>query len=211
MSEKSIMTYETVDLNEQEGALVILDQTKLPGEVKILHLTEQKDIWQAIYLLQVRGAPAIGVAAAFGVYLAAKDIETENYEEFAKQFHEAKEYLNSSRPTAVNLSWALNRMEKVVTANSDKPVSEIKELLHKESIEIKAEDVWMCRMIGEYGLTLIKDGDGILTHCNAGQLATSKYGTALAPIHLGREKGMNFRVFCDETRPLLQGKFFQAL
>ena len=205
MSEKSIMTYETVELNEEEGALVILDQTKLPGEVKILHLTDQKDIWQAIYLLQVRGAPAIGVAAAFGVYLAAKDIRTDDYDEFATRFHEAKEYLNSSRPTAVNLSWALNRMEKVVTDNRDKPVAEIRELLRKESIEIKAEDVWMCRMIGEYGLTLIKDGDGILTHCNAGQLATSKYGTALAPIHLGRERGMNFRVFCDETRPLLQG------
>ena len=205
MSEKSIMTYETVELNEEEGALVILDQTKLPGEVKILHLTDQKDIWQAIYLLQVRGAPAIGVAAAFGVYLAAKDIRTDDYDEFATRFHEAKEYLNSSRPTAVNLSRALNRMEKVVTDNRDKPVAEIRELLRKESIEIKAEDIWMCRMIGEYGLTLIKDGDGILTHCNAGQLATSKYGTALAPIHLGRERGMNFRVFCDETRPLLQG------
>ena len=166
MSEKSIMTYETVELNEEEGALVILDQTKLPGEVKILHLTDQKDIWQAIYLLQVRGAPAIGVAAAFGVYLAAKDIRTEDYDEFFARFHEAKEYLNSSRPTAVNLSWALNRMEKVVTDNRDKPVAEIRELLRKESIEIKAEDVWMCRMIGEYGLTLIKDGDGILTHCN---------------------------------------------
>lgn len=205
MSDKSIMTYETVALDEQEGALVILDQTKLPGEVKILHLTDQKDIWQAIYLLQVRGAPAIGVAAAFGVYLAAKDIKADTYEEFFDAFHKAKEYLNSSRPTAVNLSWALNRMEQVVIDNKEKPIPEIVELLRQESIEIKAEDVWMCRMIGEYGLTLIKDGDGILTHCNAGQLATSKYGTALAPIHLGREKGMNFKVFCDETRPLLQG------
>ena len=205
MSEKSIMSYETVSLDEQEGALVILDQTRLPGEVKILHLTDQKDIWQAIYLLQVRGAPAIGVAAAFGVYLAAKEIRTDDYEEFRAKFHEAKEYLNSSRPTAVNLSWALNRMEKVVTDNADRTVDEIRELLRKESIAIKDEDVWMCRMIGEYGLTLIKDGDGILTHCNAGQLATSKYGTALAPIHLGRERGMNFKVFCDETRPLLQG------
>ena len=210
MSEKSIMTYETVDLDEQEGALVILDQTKLPGEVKILHLKDQKDIYQAIYLLQVRGAPAIGVAAAFGVYLAAKEIATENYEEFRARFHEAKEYLNSSRPTAVNLSWALNRMEQVVLDHPDLSVTEIVELLRKEAHEIKAEDVWMCRSIGEYGLTLIKDGDGILTHCNAGQLATSKYGTALAPIHLGRERGMNFRVFCDETRPLLQGARLSA-
>ena len=210
MSEKSILSYETVDLNEEEGSLVILDQTKLPGEVEILHLTDQKDIWNAIYLLQVRGAPAIGVAAAFGVYLAAKAIEDETFDGFFARFHEAKEYLNSARPTAVNLSWALNRMEQVVLDHRDLPVSEIRELLRKECLEIKAEDVWMCRQIGENGLTLIKDGDGILTHCNAGQLATSKYGTALAPIHLGRERGMNFRVFCDETRPLLQGARLSA-
>ena len=203
--QKNIMSYETVALDDEQSALVILDQTKLPYEVEVLHLTEQKDIWDAIYLLKVRGAPAIGVAGGFGVYLAAKRIQADNYDEFYAQFKKAKEYLDSSRPTAVNLSWALNRMEKVVTDNKDKPIPEIKELLHKECVAIKDEDVWMCRQIGEYGLSLIKDGDGILTHCNAGQLATSKYGTALAPIHLGRERGMNFRVFTDETRPLLQG------
>lgn len=205
MAEKNIMSYETVALDEQEGALVILDQTKLPGEVKILRLKEQQDIWQAIYLLQVRGAPAIGVAAAFGLYLAARDIKAETWKEFYPAFHAAKEYLNSSRPTAVNLSWALNRMEKLAEENKEKSIPAIKELLRKEAVAIKAEDIWMCRQIGEYGLTLLKDGDGILTHCNAGQLATSKYGTALAPVHLGRERGMNFKVFCDETRPLLQG------
>lgn len=209
MSE-NIMQYETVDLDEQEGALVIIDQTKLPGEVKILHLKEQKDIWQAIYLLQVRGAPAIGVAAAFGLYLAAREIEAADWETFAPALHKAKEYLNSSRPTAVNLSWALNRMERVAEENKEKSILAIKELLRKEALAIKAEDVWMCRQIGEYGLTLLKDGDGVLTHCNAGQLATSKYGTALAPIHLGRERGMNFKVFCDETRPLLQGARLSA-
>lgn len=205
MSDKNIMSYETVALNDEKSALVILDQTRLPGEVKVLELTTQKDIWQAIYLLQVRGAPAIGVAAGFGAYLAAKEIEAEDYGDFCRQFHDAKEYLNSARPTAVNLSWALNRMEQVVLDNPNKTVPELKELLHAECVAIKDEDVWMCRRIGEYGLSLIKDGDGILTHCNAGQLATSRYGTALAPIHLGRERGMNFRVYCDETRPLLQG------
>jgi len=209
MSE-NIMHYETVDLDEQEGALIIIDQTKLPGEVKILHLKEQKDIWQAIYLLKVRGAPAIGVAAAFGLYLAAREIEAEDWEPFAAALHKAKEYLNSSRPTAVNLSWALNRMEKVAEENKEKSIPAIKELLREEALAIKAEDIWMCRQIGEYGLTLLKDGDGVLTHCNAGQLATSKYGTALAPIHLGRERGMNFKVFCDETRPLLQGARLSA-
>ena len=210
MADKSIMSYETVALDDEKSALVILDQTKLPYEVEILSLTDQKDIWNAIYLLQVRGAPAIGVAAGFGVYLAAKQIQADNWEDFYTQFKAAKDYLNSSRPTAVNLSWALNRMEQVVLDNRDKSVPELKELLHKESVAIKDEDVWMCRQIGEYGLTLIKDGDGILPHCNAGQLATSKYGTALAPIHLGRERGMNFRVYTDETRPLLQGARLSA-
>ncbi len=207
---KDILHYETVALDDQDSALVIVDQTKLPGEIEMLHLKTQKEIWDAIYLLQVRGAPAIGVTAGYGIYLAAKEIETEKYDAFLAAFREAKEYLNSSRPTAVNLSWALNRMEQVVLANADKSVAEIKALLHRECEAIKDEDVAMCRAIGEYGLSLIKDGDGILTHCNAGQLATSKYGTALSPIHLGRERGINFRVYTDETRPLLQGARLSA-
>ena len=210
MAEINIMSYETVALDDERSALVIIDQTKLPSEVEILHLTEQKDIWEAIYLLKVRGAPAIGVAAAFGIYLAAKQIQAESYEDFYTQFKVAKDYLDSSRPTAVNLSWALNRMEQVVLSAPDKTVPELKALLHKECVAIKDEDVWMCRQIGEYGLTVVNDGDGILTHCNAGQLATSKYGTALAPIHLGRERGMNFKVYTDETRPLLQGARLSA-
>ena len=199
----SILNYESVRLDNDE--LILLDQTKLPNEINILRLTDIKDIWQAIYKLQVRGAPAIGVAAAFGLYISAMKIESNDHDEFFNCVHEAKEYLNSARPTAVNLSWALNRMEKVISDNPDKSVSELKKLLKSEAIAIKSEDSEMCRKIGEHGLTLIKNGDGILTHCNAGQLATSKYGTALAPIHLGRERGMNFHVFCDETRPLLQG------
>ena len=205
MADKSIMSYETVALDDEKSALVILDQTKLPYEVEILSLTDQKDIWNAIYLLQVRGAPAIGVAAGFGVYLAAKQIQADNWEDFYTQFKAAKDYLNSSRPTAVNLSWALNRMEQVVLDNRDKSVPELKELLHKESVAIKDEDVWMCRQIGEYGLSLLEPGAGILTHCNAGHLATSEYGTALAPLYLGQERGYGFRVYADETRPLLQG------
>ena len=203
--QKNIMSYETVALDDEQSALVILDQTKLPSEVEVLHLTEQKDIWDAIYLLKVRGAPAIGVAGGFGVYLAAKRIQADNYDEFYAQFKKAKEYLDSSRPTAVNLSWALNRMEKVVTDNKDKSIPEIKELLHKECVAIKDEDVWMCRQIGEYGLSLIKDGDGVLTHCNAGPLATSRYGTGQGPFLLAAERGIHIRVFADETRPLLQG------
>ena len=203
--QENIMNVDTVNLDEEKKELIIIDQTKLPNELEILRLRDQKDIWNAIYLLQVRGAPAIGVAAAIGIYLAALDIKEQTYDAFYKKFKEAKDYLASSRPTAVNLFWALNRMEKVVLDNKSKSIEEIRQLLHDEAIEIRDEDIWVCRKIGEYGLSLIKDGDGILTHCNAGQLATAKYGTALAPIHLGREKGMNFKVFTDETRPLLQG------
>ncbi len=205
MDKKNIMLYETVTINDENTHLVIIDQTKLPNETKILHLNSQKEIWEAIYKLKVRGAPAIGVAAAIGAYLAAKEINTNSYEEFYKEFKEATDYLNSSRPTAVNLSWALERMKKVVQESKDKSIEEIKKKLLEEAKEIKEEDVRVCRSIGEYGLTLIKPNMGILTHCNAGQLATAKYGTALSPIYLGNEKGYNLRVFADETRPLLQG------
>jgi methylthioribose-1-phosphate isomerase len=210
MANENIMRYETVALDDEYSALVIPDQTKLPGEVVILRLTEQKDIWNAIYLLQVRGAPAIGVAAAIGLYLAAKAIQADAYDDFYRQFKAAKDYLASARPTAVNLFWALDRMAKVVLDHPKSTVAELKALLRDEALEIKAEDIRVCRAIGEYGLSLLQNGDGILTHCNAGQLATAKYGTALAPIHLGRERGFNFRVFTDETRPLLQGARLSA-
>ncbi len=202
---KNIMEYETVALDDADSALVILDQTLLPGKAELISLHTGEEIWNAIYLLKVRGAPAIGVAAAFGVYLLAKGIETQDYDTFYREFCKHKEYLNSARPTAVNLSWALNRMERVCIENQELPVAEIKRKLRDESIAMKEEDIRVCKAIGEYGLTLVKPGDGILTHCNAGQLATCRYGTATAPIYLGQERGYNFRVFADETRPLLQG------
>ncbi len=199
------MDYDTVRLDDENNAVVIIDQTKLPGKIEIISLHTAQEIWDAIYLLQVRGAPAIGVAAAYGIYVLAKRMDTEDYDTFYREFVRQKEYLDSSRPTAVNLSWALNRMQRVVEAHSGESVAQIKEALHRESVAIQEEDIWVCRMIGEHGLTLVKPGDGILTHCNAGQLATSKYGTATAPIYLGEERGYHFRVFADETRPLLQG------
>lgn len=199
------MDYDTVRLDDENNAVVIIDQTKLPGKIEIISLHTAQEIWNAIYLLQVRGAPAIGVAAAYGIYVLAKRMDTEDYDTFYREFVRQKEYLDSSRPTAVNLSWALNRMQRVVEAHSGETVAQIKEALHRESVAIQEEDIWVCRMIGEHGLTLVKPGDGILTHCNAGQLATSKYGTATAPIYLGKERGYHFRVFADETRPLLQG------
>ena len=199
------MDYDTVRLDDENNAVVIIDQTKLPGKIEIISLHTAQEIWNAIYLLQVRGAPAIGVAAAYGIYVLAKRMDTEDYDTFYREFVRQKEYLDSSRPTAVNLSWALNRMQRVVEAHSGETVAQIKEALYRESVAIQEEDIWVCRMIGEHGLTLVKPGDGILTHCNAGQLATSKYGTATAPIYLGEERGYHFHVFADETRPLLQG------
>ena len=202
---KSILDYDTVALDDDSSALVIIDQTQLPYKTEILRLTKQKEIWNAIYLLQVRGAPAIGVAAAIGIYLAAKEIQADTIEDFCVQFKNAKEYLASARPTAVNLFWALDRMERVVDYNMDKTIPQLKELLRKEAIAIREEDVWVCTQIGEYGLSLVQPGDGLLTHCNAGQLATVKYGTATAPMYLGHQRGYNFKIFADETRPLLQG------
>jgi methylthioribose-1-phosphate isomerase len=205
-----IMECETVNLDDEKNALVIIDQTKLPCKIEILSLTTQKEIWTAINILQVRGAPAIGVAAAVGIYLAAKSADTDVYDKFYGIFKQAKDYLASSRPTAVNLFWALDRMESVVLNNKEKPVAQIKILLRGEALAIRTEDINACKAIGEAGLSLIKDGDGILTHCNAGQLAAVKYGTALAPIHLGHERGYKFKVFTNETRPLLQGARLSA-
>ena len=207
-TERNIMSYDTVALDEDNKAVVIIDQTLLPGRTELISLKTAQEIWDAIYLLKVRGAPAIGVAAAMGIYVLACDIEEDSFEAFYEKFRAHKEYLDSARPTAVNLSWALKRMERVALKagrEDGKSVAEVKEILHAEALKIRDEDIEVCRAIGENGLALVKPGDGILTHCNAGQLATVKYGTATAPIYLGQERGYNFRVFADETRPLLQG------
>lgn len=209
MSEtKNIMDFDTVALDEEGDAVVIIDQTLLPGKIELIRLHTAQEMWDAIYLLKVRGAPAIGVAAALGIYLLANRIDTDDFEVFYSEFKKQKDYLDSARPTAVNLSWALNRMENTALRKGREEglsVSEVKKALHDEALLIRNEDIEVCRRIGEYGLTLVKPGDGILTHCNAGQLATVKYGTATAPIYLGQERGYNFKVFADETRPLLQG------
>lgn len=203
----NVMEIDTVDIDLENNAVVIIDQTKLPNEVVLKKLRDPKDIWEAIYKLEVRGAPAIGVAAAFGIYVIVNDFSDscENEASFFEMFAEKKEYLNSSRPTAVNLSWALNRMEDCLNQNKGKSRKEQLLALQKEAIAIRDEDILVCKKIGEYGVELIKDGDGVLTHCNAGKLATVRYGTATSPIYVAKERGMNLRVYCDETRPLLQG------
>ena len=195
----------TIMLDEAKETLLIIDQTLLPGEKKILRLQTKEEIYTAITKLQVRGAPAIGIAAAMGLYLAIKDSQAINFAQFYAEIMSAKEYLIKARPTAVNLCWALNRMEEIVPANKEKNIDKIKKLLLAEVEKMIAEDTEVCRKIGEHGLTLLHDNDGILTHCNAGALATTAYGTALAPIYLAAEKGWQLKVYADETRPLLQG------
>ncbi len=202
---RKVTHIDNVRLSDDGTAVVIIDQTLLPGELKYIELKSAESLYEAIKQLRVRGAPAIGICAGYGIYVLALQIEAKDYAGFLAEFRRQKDYLNSSRPTAVNLSWALKRMEGVVLANEGRPIPEILALLKKECLAIHEEDIRMCLAISEYGLSLVKDGDGILTHCNAGPLATSRYGTGQGPLLLGREKGMNFRVFADETRPLLQG------
>ena len=202
---KAVTHIDNVRLGGDEKSVVIIDQTKLPNAAEYLTLRTAEDFYDAIFELKVRGAPAIGICAAYGICVLASQIETEDYSIFLENFRKYKEYLNSSRPTAVNLSWALNRMEQTVLKHQKESVEQIKAALLAESRSIQEEDMQMCRAISEYGLSLLKDGDGILTHCNAGPLATSRYGTALGPLFLGKERGMEFHVFADEPRPLLQG------
>lgn len=193
-------------LDDAAGALVILDQTLLPGKVEYRSLKTMEEIWNAIHSLQVRGAPAIGIAAGYGAYLAARQLrEASDFAAFYPRWKELCDYLASSRPTAVNLFWALNRMDACAKANAHLSVVELVATLRQEALAIHQEDIAQNEKISQYGLSLLQPGDGILTHCNAGPIATSKYGTALGPILLGQEQGYDFKVFADETRPLLQG------
>jgi methylthioribose-1-phosphate isomerase len=187
----------------EDNQLVILDQQKLPHEMVYLTLHTIEEVFDAIVKLKVRGAPAIGITAAYGLALGAKRHETEELEEFHQLLQKDFRYLGSSRPTAVNLFWALERLMSV--AKSASSVNEAKTLLLEEAIKIHVEDEATCRKIGEYGLSLLENRNRVMTICNAGSIATAKYGTALAPFHLGAEKGKEFDVFACETRPVYQG------
>ncbi len=205
MSIEKVIHIDNVRLSDDKNSVIIIDQTKLPNIEEYIELKNAKDIFEAIYELKVRGAPAIGICAGYGLYVLAKQIEAETENEFLTKLKEVKDYLNSSRPTAVNLSFALNRVENAAINAKGSGIPAILAVMEDESKKIHTEDMEMCRAISEYGLTLVKDGDGILTHCNAGPLATSRYGTGLGTLFLGAEKGYTFHVYSDETRPLLQG------
>ena len=198
---------ETLYLDNNQPAVVILDQTLLPLTVKYTSLANINQVWDAIKELKVRGAPAIGVTAALGLYVNMKIFATQNpsQADFAQEFKKASAYLSTARPTAVNLDWALGQMAICYEENKHKPVQEIVAALHQAAEGIKSDDTEICRRIGQHGATLLKEGMSILTHCNAGALAATKYGTALAPIYIAKEQGINLRVYADETRPVLQG------
>ena len=185
--------------------LYLLDQTQLP-----LRVVEEKQetiqmVWNSIKQLKVRGAPAIGVAAAYGLLIGIREALEMSLEKFILHIEEKAAYLNNSRPTAVNLSWAMKRMIKKAQEAPVRNSHELYDILKKEAVAIHEEDALLCWKIGEHGASLIREGLGILTHCNAGALATTGIGTALAPIYLAKENGISFRIFADETRPLLQG------
>lgn len=205
------MSEQLLPIQWKEDTLILLDQTVLPNEVIYESFTTSEGVWDAIQVMKVRGAPAIGVSAAYGVYLGVRDIKEDSTENFLNEVQKVCAYLATSRPTAVNLFWALERMERVVKEHMHLSVSELKKLLLEEAKMIHREDEEINRQIGEHALTLFKDGMGLLTHCNAGALATTKYGTATAPMYLAKEKGWNLKIYSDETRPRLQGSTLTAL
>lgn len=199
-------TFEKIQaVRYEHDKLIILDQTKLPMETMFTRLEKVEDVWDAIFHLKVRGAPAIGIAAAYGLYIAIRGSEAGSFEGFWQELKRHSDYLASSRPTAVNLFWALRRMENKALVCREKSIEEIKGILLSEAHAIRDEDEEMCKAIGENALKLFHDGMTVLTHCNAGGLATAQYGTALAPLYLAKDKGWNIKVYADETRPLLQG------
>ncbi|MCP4751116.1 MAG: S-methyl-5-thioribose-1-phosphate isomerase [Proteobacteria bacterium] len=189
----------------KDGELLLLDQTRLPGEVVIEKQESIEQVWDSIKQLKVRGAPAIGIAGAYGLLVGIRDHVGLPVVDFLEKMDSQAKYLDSSRPTAVNLGWALKRMASKAKSLEASDSRKIYDELVQEAIRIHQEDIECCSMVGVNGAPLIQDGMGLLTHCNAGSLAVSQLGTALAPMYVAHSEGRKFRVFADETRPLLQG------
>ena len=197
--------FRNIALSDDGEALIIVDQTRLPGEIVFREIRALNEMYEAIATLQVRGAPAIGIFAGYCMYILANGMTDSAENEFFEKLSCFAKKLGSARPTAVNLERMLCRMETKARENKGMPVEGIVQIMREEAVKIHTEDIEICKEISRLGMSLIKDGDGILTHCNAGPLATSLYGTGLGPILLAQETGINLRVYCDETRPLLQG------
>jgi methylthioribose-1-phosphate isomerase len=196
--------------SERTGKLRIIDQTRLPEQLVYLELDDIEDIFDAIKRLCVRGAPAIGCSAALGLAAYCRKTDIVDKNEFLEFVKKSADRLAESRPTAVNLFWALDRCVSSLVNFNANSAADLKRQLLKESLDILEEDIELCRSIGRYGFALLKDGMSVLTHCNAGALATGDYGTALSPIYVAAEEGVKVKVFSDETRPLLQGSRLTA-
>lgn len=194
----------------ENRTLFLLDQTRLPNEIIIEKQATVQQVWDSIKRLKVRGAPAIGVAGAYGLVIAMQNKMGLEREEFLAELRRQADYLKSARPTAVNLSWALERVFARAVSSSAEAGRDLYVEIQNEAEAIHSEDIQLCRSIGEHGVSLIREGCGILTHCNAGRLATSEYGTATAPMYLAHQRGISFRVYSDESRPLLQGSRLTA-
>lgn len=205
MELKQVTHIDNVRLSDDGRAVRILDQSLLPNETIYLELQTPEELYEAIATLRVRGAPAIGIFAGYALYVLALQTKATSYADFLAECQKNRDYLNSSRPTAVNLRHMLDRVLAVVQSMPCADISAIQDAMGQMAKAIHEEDIAMCTAISEYGLSLVKAGDGILTHCNAGPLATSRYGTGLGPLFLAQERGIPLHAFCDETRPLLQG------
>ena len=198
-------------IGEVDGHLELIDQTLLPTEFTEIACKDVQTVWDAIKQLKVRGAPAIGIAAGYGMVVGLQTVsDSASKEEFFSRLKEVSDYLAGSRPTAVNLFWAIERIARTAESNRDKSIAELKSILLTDAIAIHDEDREMCHAIGRFGAELLKDGQGVLTHCNAGGLATAEYGTALSVFFTAQDVGKNLHIFVDETRPLLQGSRLTA-
>jgi len=193
-----------------DDRVTIIDQTYLPEREVFIDLNSAGQVWDAIKKMKVRGAPAIGITGAYGLYLGVKGLKESSFDSFYNEADRISEYLNSARPTAVNLSWALKRLMATIYAAKEKPIEEIKEVVLKTAVTIHNEDRRLCKAIGENGLELIPDNAKILTHCNTGGLATGEFGTAFSVILHAHHVGKLKQVWVDETRPLLQGSRLTA-
>lgn len=202
------MSFRTIEWRDNK--VYMIDQTKLPAEEIYNEYSDFQGVAAAIRGMVIRGAPAIGVAAAMGIALGARDIITDTHESFFRQLDNVCDVLARTRPTAINLFWGIERMKRVAAANRDKDLNSIRAILKAEAISIENEDLQICKALGRNGAALLRDGASVLTHCNAGGLATAGYGTALGVIRAAHESGKKIRIFADETRPWLQGSRLTA-
>lgn len=203
MSSKTETAIQSIEWREDH--VRIIDQTYLPNREVYSDIRDVGRMWEAIRKLRIRGAPAIGIAAAYGFYLGIKDLPENSFQSFWIEVERVADYLETARPTAVNLKWALDRLKTTIQAHKKKDIAEIKEIVLKTAKTIHDEDKRICKKIGENGVELIKKNARVLTHCNTGSLATGQYGTALSVIFHAHKDGKKIRVWVDETRPLLQG------